>query len=112
MAITGLFMLYRRIALLTTGTRTEGNLVDWEKRGRRPNYHPVVEFTSTDGSSQRITSIAGYSKKPTNEPQTYQVIYEERAPSKGLVYSFLHFWGGPIAFLPAAVTLFWLFFSR
>jgi len=112
MAIAGLLMLYRRIAFLTTGTRTEARWVDWEKRGRRPSYHPVIEFTTTDGSTQRITGLSGYSKKPANSTQTYQVIYEERAPSKGLIYSFLHFWGGPIAFLSFPIPLFWLFFSR
>lgn len=112
MGIFGLVLLFRRLSLVATGTKTTGRFVDWEPRGRRVNYHPIAEFTASDSSTHRVTGLGGFRRKPKTVQQTYQVIYPENDPSKALIYSILHFWGGPIFFLLSGAGCLWLTFTR
>ncbi len=105
----GTCLLIWRLRLFIYGTRTTGIVVDWEPRGRIASYHPVVEFTATDGLVYRVTSVAGYSRKTRTkkaDQSSSGVIYLAKEPSKALVYSFLHFWAAPLfCFLMAAVII-------
>jgi len=106
LSLLGALLLIRRLRLFLYGIRTNGILVGWEPRGRKVFYHPVLEFTATDGSIYRVTSLTGYSKKIIKD--FYCIIYLKNKPSEALVYSFLHFWAAPFTIFLIAAAPLWL----
>jgi hypothetical protein len=109
-AIFGTYLLCSRMNLYVNGKRTVGRVLDWEPRGRKVFFHPVVEFTTMDGEKYKFTSYTGYSKKP--EIEHYPVVYLRREPAKALIYSVLHFWIPPLLLLAMSAGPLFLLFKR
>jgi len=100
LGIWGALMLVQRLRAYRHGRRITGTVVDWESRGSKPRYHPVIEFTFDDGSVHRLTSSAGESARHTT--RRFTLIHLDDRPDSARHYSFAHFWLPPFILLAMA----------
>jgi len=106
LGIWGALMLVQRLRTYRHGCRVTGAVVDWEPRGRKPRYHPVIEFTSADGSVHRFTSSSGEAARRTT--RRFTLIHLDHRPGSARLYSFAHFWLPPFIVLAMAAGTLWL----
>lgn len=111
--LTGFVTLIQRIRLFLRSVKVDGKVVDWKESRRFVNhresivYSAVVAFNAADGSSHRIESSSGGSKKP-QVGRTIPVRYDPGNPANAVVATFVNFWVVPFVLLAAGVFVLWL----
>ena len=85
-------------ALLATGERAEGRVIELEYRRSDDggSYYPVVRFRSAGGEEITFRSSFGTSPPAFSEGEAVTVLYDPRNPYAGKIDSFSQLWLGPL----------------
>ncbi|MCQ4207472.1 DUF3592 domain-containing protein [Streptomyces longispororuber] len=109
--VIGLVMAGRSISFLTSAERADGTVValDWESGGHSGGYrksrsnngpvaHPVVEFTSADGTSRSFRESTGSNPPSYEVGERVEVLYRADSPEDAQVEGFVSQWLLPLIF--------------
>jgi hypothetical protein len=102
----GFYLLYRRLVLFKHSSLVEGVVVSYEGRDNDGGkiYHPIVNFTATDGKAYEFVSVAGSGSRPHLGSHPVQVRYNPNHPKEAFIDSFLHFWAAPLGCIVLGVA--------
>jgi hypothetical protein len=102
-----IWMIRRRLNVLHSGERSQGSVVDHEKRQSDDGttYRPVFKFVDHNGVEHVITSNSGWSAPHPPLGTKVRVRYHRQNPVNAYIESFYHLWFWPLVLMGVAVVL-------
>jgi hypothetical protein len=114
--IGGLIWGVRRYALLHSGVRTQGKVVEnykgisIESTGRNPgvieSYYPVVEYRTTQGEAFRFRGSTGSGVPEFEVGTPVELVYNPKNPAEAQLVNFSQFWLGPVVVIAVGLVCF------
>lgn len=106
--ISGLALLFRKMAFYFASNLVEGRLSCFKRRESEEGklYFPVVEFEAEDSSKHEAVGRSSYRRKEDcPADRRFLVLYLPSRPDDGLVYGHLRYWWGVYSLIALAMVV-------
>jgi hypothetical protein len=112
-AVSGLVMIWRRIAILPRGVRVTGEIVRWERSSDGevpPSYafFPHVRFLDSHGQAQEMRVDVAYQSEKHPIGYAYDVRFDPHNPRRAYTANIFWMLLGPIVWCGLGVVALWV----